>query len=44
MTRSQNYLSRQVYQLFGVTKPIPPLYNGLKDPKVGLQALRAAFR
>ena len=33
-----------VYQLFGVTKPIPPLYNGLKDPKVGLQALRAAFR
>ncbi|MGO4870011.1 MAG: oleate hydratase [Roseiarcus sp.] len=33
-----------VYQLFGVDKPIPPIYHGLMDPKVGLQALESAFR
>ena len=32
-----------VYQLFGVDKPIPPIYRGLHDPKVGLEALTAAF-
>ncbi|HUO53721.1 MAG TPA: oleate hydratase [Rhodoblastus sp.] len=31
------------YQLFGVKKPIPPIYRGLTDPKVGLKALAAAF-
>jgi len=33
-----------VYQLFGVDKPIPPIYHGLMDPKVGLAALESAFR
>jgi oleate hydratase len=33
-----------VYNLFGVKKEIPPIYHGLLDPKVGLEALRAAFR
>ncbi|MBA4723321.1 MAG: oleate hydratase [Alcanivorax sp.] len=33
-----------VYQLFGVDKPIPPIYHGLLDPHVGLKALEAAFR
>ncbi|WP_210205227.1 oleate hydratase [Ochrobactrum sp. POC9] len=33
-----------VYGLFGVDKPVPPIYHGLLDPKVGLQALEAAFR
>lgn len=32
-----------VYGLFGVDKPIPPLYQGLHDPHVGLEALTAAF-
>jgi oleate hydratase len=32
-----------VYHLFGVDKPIPPIYQGLHDPQVGLQALAAAF-
>ena len=33
-----------VYTLFDVDKPIPPIYHGLLDPKVDLQALTAAFR
>jgi oleate hydratase len=33
-----------VYELFGVKKEIPPIYHGLMDPRVGLQALRAALR
>lgn len=33
-----------VYHLFGVDLPIPSLYRGLHDPKVGLEALAAAFR
>lgn len=33
-----------VYELFGVKKPIPPIYHGLMDAKVGLEALEAAFR
>lgn len=33
-----------VYHLFGVKKEIPPIYRGLMDPRVGLEALRAAFR
>lgn len=33
-----------VYSLFGVKKEIPPVYHGLADPRVGLEALRAAFR
>ncbi len=33
-----------VYTLFGVKKEIPPIYHGLMDPRVGLDALRAAFR
>lgn len=32
-----------VYGLFGVHKPIPPIYQGLHDPQVGLEALAAAF-
>jgi oleate hydratase len=32
-----------VYEHFGVDKPIPPIYHGLMDPKVGLKALEAAF-
>lgn len=32
-----------VYRLFGVDKPIPPIYQGLHDPHVGLEALAAAF-
>ncbi|HEY8946095.1 MAG TPA: oleate hydratase, partial [Polyangiaceae bacterium] len=32
-----------VYNLFGVNKAIPPIYHGLADPRVGLEALRAAF-
>ena len=32
-----------VYRLFGVDKPIPPIYQGLHDPHVGLDALAAAF-
>lgn len=32
-----------VYRLFGVDRPIPPIYQGLHDPQVGLQALTAAF-
>ncbi|MCL2536051.1 MAG: oleate hydratase [Nocardiaceae bacterium] len=33
-----------VYTLFAVDKPIPPIYHGLLDPKVGIKALEAAFR
>ncbi|WP_430332214.1 oleate hydratase [Rhodococcus sp. ACT016] len=33
-----------VYSLFAVDKPIPPIYHGLLDPKVGVKALEAAFR
>jgi oleate hydratase len=33
-----------VYTLFGVNKEIPPIYHGIADPRVGLEALRAAFR
>ncbi|RVW04319.1 oleate hydratase [Rhodococcus xishaensis] len=33
-----------VYTLFDVTAPIPPIYHGLLDPKVGVKALEAAFR
>lgn len=33
-----------VYELLGVQRPIPGIYHGLLDPKVGLQALEAAFR
>lgn len=33
-----------VYRLFDVNKPLPPIYHGLLDPKVGLHALAAAFR
>jgi oleate hydratase len=32
-----------VYEFFGVDRPIPPIYQGLHDPKVGLRALQAAF-
>ena len=32
-----------VYQLF-LDKPLPPIYHGLLDPKVGIQALESAFR
>lgn len=32
-----------VYQLLGVNRAIPDIYNGMLDPKVGLQALEAAF-
>jgi len=33
-----------VYELFGVGKPIPPIYHGLADPKVALGVLRSAYR
>lgn len=33
-----------VYTLFDVDQPIPPIYHGLLDPKVGIRALEAAFR
>lgn len=33
-----------VYGLFGVKKEIPPIYHGIMDPQVGLNALRAAYR
>ncbi|QCQ90845.1 oleate hydratase [Rhodococcus sp. SGAir0479] len=33
-----------VYTLLGVDRPIPPIYHGLLDPKVGVGALEAAFR
>lgn len=33
-----------VYKLYGVNKPIPPIYHGLMDPKVGLHALESAFK
>jgi oleate hydratase len=32
------------YRLFNVNKPIPPIYLGILDPKVGLQALESAFK
>ena len=31
------------YHLLGIEREIPAIYNGLLDPKVGLQALEAAF-
>ena len=33
-----------VYKLYGVEKEIPPIYHGLRKPKVGLKALASAFR
>ena len=33
-----------VYEFFGVDRPIPPIYRGLHDPKVGFKALHAAFK
>jgi oleate hydratase len=33
-----------VYRLFDVAKTIPPIYHGLMDPKVGIQALESAFK
>lgn len=33
-----------VYTLLDVDKTIPPIYHGLLDPKVGVEALEAAFR
>ncbi len=33
-----------VYTLFAVDRPIPPIYRGLHDPKVGVKALQAAFK
>jgi oleate hydratase len=33
-----------VYALYGVDKTIPPIYHGLADPKVGLQAVASAYR
>ena len=33
-----------VYEVFGVDRQIPPIYQGLHDPKVGLKALQAAFK
>lgn len=33
-----------VYTLFGVPRELPPIYHGLLDPKVGVNALGAAFR
>jgi oleate hydratase len=32
------------YRMFNVNKPIPPIYLGILDPKVGLQALESAFK
>lgn len=31
------------YQLLGIDRPIPAIYNGMLDPHVGLHALEAAF-
>jgi oleate hydratase len=33
-----------VYRLFAVDKAIPPIYHGLMDPKVGIQALESVFK
>ena len=33
-----------VYTFFGVDRPIPPIYQGLHDPRVGIRALQAAFK
>ena len=33
-----------VYTLLGVDREIPPIYHGLLDPKVGLQALESVFK
>jgi len=33
-----------VYHLFDVEAAIPPIYHGLLDPKVGLKALKSAWR
>ena len=33
-----------VYEFFGVDRPIPPIYQGLHDPKVGVKALLAAYK
>ncbi len=32
-----------IYELFGVDREVPDIYNGLLDPKVGLKALEAVF-
>ena len=32
-----------VYELLGVDRPIPPIYQGLRDPKVVIKTLQAAF-
>ena len=32
-----------IRQLLGVDRPIPPIYQGLHDPKVVVRALQAAF-
>ena len=32
-----------VYELFKAEKPIPPIYHGLMDPKVGIAALESLF-
>jgi len=32
-----------VYELFGVDREIPPIFQGLHDPKVVVRALQAAF-
>ncbi len=32
-----------VYELFGLDRPIPPIYQGLHDPKVVVRAFQAAF-
>jgi oleate hydratase len=32
-----------VYTLFGVNEQVPPIYHGLADPRVALEALRATF-
>jgi oleate hydratase len=33
-----------VYSLLGVERAIPPIYQGLRDPKIALKALRASYR
>jgi oleate hydratase len=33
-----------VYRMFDVGKTLPPIYHGLTDPKVGIQALASAFK
>lgn len=33
-----------VYEFFGVDRAIPPIYQGLRDPKVSLKALQSAFK